>query len=65
MRLTRLAMVLIFVWNMLPAVLSHDQAAIEKAAGRTTQQVTTVAANAIEEEVKNAPRNYLIDRLTK
>jgi hypothetical protein len=58
-------MLLIFVGNMLPAVLSHDQAAIDKAAGRTTQQVTTVAAAAIEEEVKTAPIHSLIDSLTK
>ncbi|OGO07146.1 MAG: hypothetical protein A2Z76_04500 [Chloroflexi bacterium RBG_13_56_8b] len=64
-RAATLAMLFIFVSNMLPAVLNHDSAAIDEAAGLTIEQLTTIATTAIEEQVKTAPIHSLIDSLTK
>jgi hypothetical protein len=50
---------------MIPAINSHDQATIDKAAGKAIEQITNVGTKAIEDEIKMVPIHSLLDVATK
>jgi len=65
MKIFAFIMIFIFIINVFPALLSHDQVKIQQACDHTSEQIIKFTTDRIVEEAETMPFEVVVNGLSK